>query len=391
MKKITVKNGGNNLNNGTEPTPPRSSGSQKGQKSPMKRMVLWVIGLLIALVVVLGIVGYRYFQESLQPLDKDSDKVVQVYIPLGASNNKIGSILQHDGIVKSGTVFNYYVKSNNISNFRAGYYQLKSSMTLKTVAQQLERGGSAEPIQSTKGKVLVREGEGIKDIAAGIPVTTDFTKDEFLALMKNKQFINSLAVKYPDLLGSAMKSEGVRYRLEGYLAPATYTVEKKGTLKQLVTEMVAKRNEELKPYFKTIQKKDMTVQEVLTLGSLIEREGVTKSDRRKISGVFLNRINANMPLQSDISILYALDKTKKTVTYKDLKVDSPYNLYVNSGFGPGPFNNPSMESILDVIHPSDVKKGYYYFIANTKTGKVHFSKTYAEHQKWTKKYEEDNK
>ncbi|WP_125683328.1 endolytic transglycosylase MltG [Levilactobacillus yonginensis] len=377
------------MDNGTDPTPTRHEAGNK--RSFGRRIIIGVASLLVILAVAIGVFGYHYFQTSLKPYDADDQNVVQVHVPLGATSNKIGQILQDKKVVKSGMVFNYYVKSNKFTNFQAGYYQLKPSMSLKQIATQLQKGGSAEPIQSQAGKVLVREGETIDQLAAEIPQTTDFTKKEFMSLMKDQAFFNQLAVKYPQLLGSAKQAKHVRYRLEGYLAPATYQASKKMTLKQIVTQMVGNMNQQLQPSYAAIKKQGRSVQEVLTLASLVEREGVTQSDRDKIAGVFLNRIKAGMALQSDITVQYALKTTKKTLTYKDLKVKSPYNLYIHTGYGPGPFANPSASSIKAVLHPADRKKGYYYFIANTKTGKVYFSETYAQHQEKTSSLASDNK
>lgn len=377
------------LDNGKDPIPSRQDSGKK--RSFGRRIIIGVASLLVILAVAIGVIGYHYFQSSLKPMDSSNNQVVQVHVPMGATSNKIGQILQDKKVVKSGMVFNYYVKSNKYTNFRAGYYQLKPSMTLKQIAMQLQKGGSSEPIQSTSGNVLVREGETIDQIATAIPAQTDFTKAEFLSLMKDKAFFNQLAARYPQLLSSAKRAKNVRYRLEGYLAPATYQAGKKMTLKQLITEMVAKTDENLQGNYATIKKQKRSVQEVLTLASLVEREGVTQADRNKIAGVFLNRIKAGMAIQSDISVQYALKTTKKTLTYKDLKVKSPYNLYIHTGYGPGPFNNPSVSSIKAVLHPTDRSKGYYYFIANTKTGKVYFSKTYAQHQEKTSSLASDNK
>ena len=140
-----------------------------------------------------------------------------------------------------------------------------------------------------------------------------------------------------------------------------------------------KTDQVLQPYYSSIKKKHLTVQEVLTLASLVEREGVKSKDRRMIAGVFFNRIKANMPLQSDISVMYALNKHKHSLTLKDIKVKSPYNLYVHKGYGPGPFNNPSLDSISAVLNP--IKSNYLYFVANLKTGKVYYNENYDEHLK----------
>lgn len=360
-------------NNSNERTP-------KPNRSLGRKIIISVITILVILAIAIGFLGYRYFQEALKPMNPQNTSVKQVHIPLGASNKQIGSILQNKKIVKSGMVFDYYVKSNNMSNFRAGYYQLKPSMSLKAIAKKLQRGGTDEPIQSTKGKVLVREGANIDQIATQIALTTDFSKQNFINVMKDKQFMKQLAARYPQLLTSAMKAKGVRYRLEGYLYPATYEVKKNTSLNSLVNQMVAKTNQVLTPYYKQIKKTKMTMQQFMTLASLIEREGVNQTDRRKMAGVLLNRIDINMPLQSDVAVLYAIHRNSKELTNKDLRSNSPYNLYKYAGFGPGPFDSPSVSSVQAVLHPLDRSKNYLYFVANTKTRKVYYSKTYEEHQ-----------
>jgi len=182
---------------------------------------------------------------------------------------------------------------------------------------------------------------------------------------------------YPDLLGSAADAEGVRYRLEGYLFPATYDYYTGNTLEEVVTQMVDKSNAVMSKYYDQIAQKEMTVQEVLTLASLVEKEGSKEDDRKNIAQVFFNRLAIDMPLQSDISILYALGEHKELVTYEDTAVDSPYNLYTNTGYGPGPFNNPSEQAIQAVLAPT--ANDYYYFVADIQTQEVYFAQTYDQH------------
>lgn len=358
-------------------------------KNPMgKKIMVGVVLMIMILVAVVGSVGYRYFESAKKPLDPKSTKVIEVKIPIGSTNKQIGSILEDKKVIKSGFVFDYYAKTSKRSGFKAGYYQLKPSMSLGKIADELEKGGSSHPFGS--GKVLVREGITVDQIGDVIQKNTRFKKKEFLKLVNDQEFLNELKDKYPALLTSAVDAKEVRYKLEGYLYPATYFVQKNETLKQLVEQMVSKTNEVLTPYYGRISQKKMSVQQVLTLASLVEREGVTPEDRYKIAGVFENRLEKDMMIQSDISVLYALGKHKAHVTFKDLKVDSPYNLYKNKGMGPGPFNNPSIDSVKAVLNPVYKDKEYLYFIANMKTGKVYFSKTYAEHLALTKKLEKDN-
>src|SRR5699024_8200800 len=172
--------------------------------------------------------------------------------------------------------------------------------------------------------------------------------------------------------------------LEGYLFPATYDANQNVPLKELVTQMVAKSDEIMSNYYEDIDKSDLNVHEVLTLASLVEKEGVTDEDRKMIAQVFFNRIDADMPLQSDISVLYALGEHKEKVYNKDLQVDSPYNLYQNTGYGPGPFNNPSQEAIEAVLNPTD--NNYLYFVADVSTGEVYYANTFDEHNELVEKY-----
>ena len=363
---------------------------QKQRKLFSKRVIGGVIGILVALLVIIGVMGYRYFDNATHPYNSSDHRVVQVDIPYGANGKKIADILQQEKVIKSGFVFEYWTKAHNLSNFHAGYYQLKPSMSVAQIAKVLNKGGSSEPVQSSSGKVLVVEGSQIKTIAQTVQKQTDFTSAEFLTLMKDQTFIKSLAEKYPKLLTSAMSAKQVRYRLEGYLFPATYVVGKKTTLKQLVTQMVSKTNDEMEPYYSQITKSKMSVQEVLTVASLVEREGSTTKDRKLIAGVFLNRLDAKWRLDSDISVFYAINSSKSTLTAKDLQSTSPYNLRLHLGYGPGPFNSPSLISIQAVLNPSERSKDYMYFVADLKTGKVYYAKDAAGHAANIKKVAKHN-
>ncbi|WP_334328391.1 endolytic transglycosylase MltG [Companilactobacillus sp. HBUAS59699] len=351
------------------------------ERSVANHIAYWVVGVIAVLAVVVAIIGFNYVNSSMQPYDSSSKTDVVVRVPIGSSSKEIAKQLEQDKVIKSAAVFNFYIKAQNYTDFQAGYYKFKQSMSLSEVVKQLQKGGSAEPTGTAPNTVLVREGVTIEQIGDQIQKSTSFKKKDFLKLMKNKSYLKSLQKKYPELLDSTMEKKNVRYHLEGYLFPATYGVYKGLTLRELVDQMVQKENQEMQSYYATIKEKGLTVQQVLTLASLVEREGVTNKDRRKIAGVFFNRIDINMPIQSDISVMYALNKHKTKLTYKDIAVDSPYNLYKeNSGYGPGPFNQPSLQSIEAVLNPADRDQDYLYFVANLKTGKVYYSHTLSEHE-----------
>ncbi|KRN99795.1 endolytic transglycosylase MltG [Companilactobacillus kimchiensis] len=354
--------------------------SRAEERTVANHIAYWIVGVIAVLAVVVAIIGFNYVNSSLQPYNANSKEDIVVKIPIGASSKEIAKTLEKDKIIKSASVFNFYIKAQNYNDFQAGYYTFRQSMDMSAVVKQLQKNGSAEPTGKATDSVLVREGVTIDEIGDQIQKSTSFKKSDFLKLMKNEAYLKQLQKKYPELLDSSMAKKNVRYHLEGYLFPATYGVYKGLTLKQLVNQMVEKENDEMQPYFETIKEKGYTVQEILTLASLVEREGVTNSDRKKIAGVFFNRIAIDMPIQSDISVMYALNKHKLSLTNKDTSVKSPYNLYKNKGYGPGPFNTPSLQSIEATLNPSDRDQNYLYFVANLKTGKVYYSHTLEEHE-----------
>ena len=350
------------------------------ERSVANHIAYLIVGVIAVLAVVVAIIGFNYVNSSLQPYNANSKEDIVVKIPIGSSSKEIAKTLEKDKVIKSATVFNFYVKAQNYTDFQAGYYTFKQSMDMNHVVKQLQKGGSAEPTGTASNTVLVREGVTIDQIGDQIQKSTKFKKKDFLKLMKDKSYMKQLQKKYPELLDSSMAKKNVRYHLEGYLFPATYGLYKGETLKELVNQMVEKDNEIMKPYFETIKEKGLTVQQTLTLASLVEREGVTEKDRKKIAGVFFNRIDIDMPIQSDISVMYALNTHKTKLSNKDVRVDSPYNLYKNAGYGPGPFNTPSVQAIEATLNPSDRDENYLYFVANLKTGKVYYSHTLQEHE-----------
>ncbi|WP_438758828.1 endolytic transglycosylase MltG [Enterococcus sp. AZ126] len=358
--------------------------TRKKEERIVSRIVLIVASVLLLVIAIFGFTFYKYVNAGLQPLDKKDNKLVQVHIPEDSSNKRIANILEENKIIKSGMVFNYYAKFKNLTDFQAGYYQMAPDMSLDEIGALLREGGTAEPTQLADGKVTIPEGFDIDKIGDAIEENTDFKKDQFIELMKNQSYFDTMKEKYPELLESAAEAKDVRYHFEGYLFPATYDYYKDAKLEDFVEQMIAKSNSVIEPFIPMVHAKGMTIQQVLTLASLVEKEGVKEEDRKKIAQVFFNRIAANMPLQSDISILYALGEHKELVTYKDLEVDSPYNLYKNTGYGPGPLDSPSEQAINAVLNP--IPNDYLYFVADISTGNVYFAETYEQHQEFIEQY-----
>lgn len=364
-----------------------------------KRIALAIISIAVILILVGGFFTYRYVTSAVGPLDKSSSKYITVEIPEGSGNKYIGQILEKAGVIKDATIFNFYTKFKNYTNFGSGYYNLKASMDLDEISKLLQKGGTDEPERPTLGKILITEGYTIKQIAdavetntiaqKGEKTSTPFSKNAFLKLVKDETFIAKMVAKYPNLFASLPSADQVTYRLEGYLFPATYNYYEDTTLEDLVEQMISTTDSYLSSYYDTIASKGTTVNEVLTLASLVEKEGSTDEDRRNIASVFYNRLNANMPLQSNIAILYAMGKLGEKTSLAedaaiDTTIDSPYNIYTNTGLMPGPVDSPSLSAIEATINPASTD--YLYFVADVKTGAVYYSETFEEHQANVEKY-----
>lgn len=361
--------------------------TKKKKKSKAKGCLVTVLVLLV-LVAVGGYFGYGYVQDSLKPVDASSKDYVTVQIPDGANVQEIGSTLEKSGLVKHGLIFSLYAKYYSHANLKSGYYNLKKSMSTDELIQELEKGGTPEAQAPVLANLTIPEGYTLEQIAQTVgqlqgEFKEPLTADAFLAKAQDETFISQLVAKYPNLLGSLpTKDSGVRYRLEGYLFPATYTIKDGTTVESLIDEMVAAMDKAMSPYYATIKEKNLTVNELLSIASLVEKEGAKTEDRKKIAGVFYNRLNVGMPLQSNIAILYAQGKLGQKISLADdagidTTIDSPYNVYTHLGLMPGPVDSPSSDAIEASVNQT--KSEYLYFVANVEDGKVYFATTKEEH------------
>ena len=353
------------------------------KESKITRNIVRLFAILFAVIVIGGgAYGYYYVSNSLKPVDTKQTQAVEVEIPAGSSVKQIAKILEDNKLIRNAKIFNFYIKFKNVAGFKAGFYQLSPSMDLDQILGQLADGGKDKT--ANVAKVVVREGETLTGIAEEVEKSTKYSKDDFMNKVQEQAFIDQLVQKFPRLFKDAQKAQNVRYFLEGYLFPATYDADETKTLQMIIEEMVAKTDSVLSKYYAKISQGDYSVHEILTMASLLEKEGYKLEDRQKIASVFYNRLQKNMMLQTDISVLYALGEHKEVVTLKDLEVNSPYNLYRNRGMGPGPFNSPSEEAILAAIDPAQTD--YEYFVADIQTKEVYFAKTYEEHLALKAKY-----
>ncbi|NQO19057.1 endolytic transglycosylase MltG [Streptococcus suis] len=372
---------------------------RKKQDNAAKRIVSVIMSIIVVAVLVTGVTGYMWVKSSLEPVNAKATEAIQVEIPEGSSTLEIGKILVDNKLIKNATIFNYYSKIKSYNNFQSGFYNLKQNMSVDDIAKALQESGTPTAQKEAAGKILIVEGYTLTQIAQAITDNTKtedkndktpFTTEQFMATVTNQDFINRMVATYPKLFASLPAADsGVIYQLEGYLFPAVYEYSDETTIEELVEQMIAAMDNRLQPYYETIAAKNLTVNEVLTLASLVEKEGSTDEDRRNIASVFFNRLNAAMPLQSNIAILYAQGKLGQETTLAedaaiDTSIESPYNIYWTPGLMPGPVDSPSLSAIEAVINANTTD--YLYFVADVTTGSVYFTNNIDEHNQNVAKY-----
>ncbi|HGS0018739.1 TPA: endolytic transglycosylase MltG [Streptococcus pneumoniae] len=369
---------------GAKPVKPK-----KEKKSHVKAFVISFL-VFLALLSAGGYFGYQYVLDSLLPIDANSKKYVTVGIPEGSNVQEIGTTLEKAGLVKHGLIFSFYAKYKNYTDLKAGYYNLQKSMSTEDLLKELQKGGTDEPQEPVLATLTIPEGYTLDQIAQTVgQLQGDFkeslTAEAFLAKVQDETFISQAVAKYPTLLESLpVKDSGARYRLEGYLFPATYSIKESTTIESLIDEMLAAMDKNLSPYYSTIKSKNLTINELLTIASLVEKEGAKTEDRKLIAGVFYNRLNRDMPLQSNIAILYAQGKLGQNISLAedvaiDTDIDSPYNVYKNVGLMPGPVDSPSLDAIESSINQT--KSDNLYFVADVTEGKVYYANNQEDHDR----------
>ena len=355
---------------------------RKKETSIIKKIMKYFMIALLAIVFIGGIFTWNYISGEVKPVDSEQTELVEFEINQGETVKDVANHLKEKEFIRNSKFFTFYLKFKNVAGFKAGSYQVSKSMTLDDIIEELSGKGKEKNLNATK--VVIREGEKLSDISKEVAKSTKYSAEDFMAKVQDSSFIELLVQKYPKLLTQSYNSYNVKYVLEGFLFPATYDMNDNKTLQMLITEMVAKTNEVLSKYYSQIEASPYTLQQIMALASLIEKEGVKLEDRKKIASVFYNRLEKGMMLQTDVAVQYALGEHKEALSLKDLEVDSPYNLYQNYGVGPGPYNSPSEDSIVAALEPE--KTDYLYFVADIHTKEIYFAKTYEKHLELKAKY-----
>lgn len=338
----------------------------------MKKVLIFLVVILI-----LGFGGYvflnGYISNALNAVDVNDSTQIEVEIPSGSSTNAIAQILYDKELIKDMNVFKYFAKKEGYDvKLKAGSFTLSKDMNVEGLLNALINNAQFD---NTVNLTII-EGLILEDTAKTISEQLLLDYDTLLKLMKDADHFRD---KYQFLIDNEEIED-----LQGYLLPETYNMYK-GLSEEEVIDFLLIQFE--KYYVSGIEPvlsgSELDFEEVITLASIVEKEAVLKEERSTISGVFLNRLEINMPLQSCATVNYARGEWKERLTNADIAIDSPYNTYINVGLPPTPINSPGKASIEAVLHPE--KTDYLYFLAKG-DGSHHFSKTYDEHLAAKEKY-----
>ncbi|WP_068674415.1 endolytic transglycosylase MltG [Oceanobacillus sp. Castelsardo] len=348
------------------------------EASKVRKIVSLVILAIVLIIGLSGIAGYFYVKSALKPVDPSSDKEIIVEIPLGSSSSSIASILEENGVIKNAIIYLLYIKLNNESNLQPGSYTFTPSMTLDEITESLQMGKA-----TALYTVTIPEGLTIDQIADIYAKDFYFSKEKFLNVVNDRDFISELMRKYSILPKDILQDEIIS-PLEGYLFAATYLYyEEKPSIRSIIEGMVSQTQDVVSPYMDQIENSKFSLHEVLTFASLVEKEASNNVQRKEIAGVFYNRLEKGMRLETDPTVAYALGEHLETTLYKHLEVESPYNTYRINGLPIGPIANFSKSSLEAVLQPENSD---YVFFLHDHEGKIHYAKTYEEHSENIKKY-----
>jgi UPF0755 protein len=317
-------------------------------------------------------------------LPEASGETVYIKVEAGDTAASIGRRLAQAGVIDSAGSFELIAKiTNSERRLAAGEYEFYTGTSVVDALTRIRDGLTSARV------VAVPEGMRLEEIAALLERRGVVKSDEFLAAA------NSIATVGSALDVDLLSSRPASATLEGYAYPATYSFSRNIGAPEVVLTMLKALGERLPPPLREEARlQGLSVHQVLTLASIVEREVVDPAERALIASVYRNRLKIDMPLQADPTVQFAITVRpgnivqfgywKRALDGQDLQFDSSYNTYLRRGLPPGPIANPGIESILAVIRPADTT--YLYFVAKN-DGSHAFSATYEEHQQNVARYQ----
>lgn len=344
-------------------------GKRRNKIKNKTRLIISVVMFIGIIILGASIIFSLYLGNASEPMDPDNKEMVSITIPSGTGTSGIADILAENNIIDNTAVFKLLSKTKGADGkYKAGEFSLSPSMSMEEIMKVII-SGKADTVRFT-----IPEGYDIKRTTEKLASEGLINADTFAKEIEAGQF------DYQFLESAPAGSN----RLEGYLFPDTYDIYTTAKEHDIINTMLSQFNKVFTDeYYARAKELNMSVNEVLTLASIIEREARVPEDRPIIASVFYNRLKIGMPLQSCATVQYILGEQKPVLSIKDTKIESPYNTYLNAGLPPGPIASPGADSIKAALYPAETD--YLYFLAKG-DGSHAFSATYEQFLKDKAKY-----
>ena len=321
---------------------------------------------LIIITIIVTIFSLHVTLELFLPAHS-SDSYHEIEIPKKATFRQAVNILADEQLIRDKNIFLALGRISGIDKkILPGFYSIWGTMSPLDIFKALRDG------QIIEYNIRVQEGDSIFDIADTFSEIGLLSKGDFIELSRDPEFLSFYDIESQSL--------------EGYLYPDTYKVPKGISASETIAMMINKMREQYSD--ELLVRTDeigMTVNEVLTLASIIEKEAVLDSERPVISAVYHNRLDLKMKLQADPTAIYGIIRSRKRITRADLLRKTPYNTYAFKGLPPGPIASPSIKSIVAALYPADV--AYLFFVSKDDVSH-YFSSTAKEHLEGVRLYRE---
>ena len=291
-------------------------------------------------------------------------KICKVDIPAGSGTLQIAKILKNEGIIRHPIAFKIYEKLDGDNMFQQGRHSIGKGQSYGQIIKILNQNPENTVLETAT--FVVPEGYENWQIAELLEEKELADKKEFLRLLDEGDFPF-------DFIKNINRKEN---RLEGYLFPATYEVFVGESEYDIICRMLTAFQDNILPLYKEANT-NYTLDEIVTMASIVEREAANDGERGKVASVFYNRLNIDMALGSCATVQYIIKERKDVLSNSDIKIKSPYNTYINAGLPIGPIASVGVGSVKAALYPEDTD--YLYFAAKSDGSANVFSKTHAQH------------
>lgn len=322
------------------------------------------IGLLGTLVIIIAVfVGLNQARNFWFKKAPKSREPIEVTIQAGDSSTAIAKNLEDEGLIKSVFWYKVYLKlSGTATNLKPGVFELTKGNSYKRITSTL---GVAE---SEEIQITFPEGFSLLQMQERVVNAFDITEAEWRLATGVESPLES-----HEFVVSAQKPDDID--LEGYLFPSTYRFFADATAEDIVKRMIDEMQVQI-ALQSVAAPPDMTMHEVLTLASIVQKEVRHEEDMLRVAGIFHNRLDIGMPLQSDATVNYFTNKGMPSPTFADIEIEHPYNTYTIAGLPPGPIASPGIMAIRTTMAPEEHN---YLFFLTSPDGTAYYAETFEQH------------